>query len=898
MDKKPIEIYFPIHEINKIASKESGGGASKIYFRPIYYMHKTFATRLGTVFRSILLYSLFDEETLYLEETLNQWKKITKPKNLQILFKKFYSLDLNFKDKIVLDPFFGSGVTLIEAIRFNCKIIGKELNPVPWFITKKELDYLDLKEFKKLIQNFKVFFSEELEQNYKTNCPKCNEEANVLYFFWVKEVSCLTCSELVPLFKNFIIADMRSMAVENKSLVQCSNCLSYFNPLISKKCITCNTDFKHDDYLYVICPQCNSIFGASKAIIDIKCPLCESEFNYKNGNTSGQYYYCSKGHKRKIIESIERNGKPSEKLYAIEYYCQKCDKKGYKSIDENDIKMYNLAKNEYSQVKYNLPIPQQKIPKGKETYPRLANHGYFKFKDMFNKRQLLSLGKLLIFISSIPDQNYKEFFLLAFSAMLEYNNAWGCLYETHHNKIGNAFSKHAFHPRTQFVENNFTFEKFGGGTYFARLNQIIAGKEFCYNPYEKFFHNNKFVKKPMRNQIRGKFINNYEEMDKRNNILLLQGSSEYLEIPDNSIDAIITDPPYYDNIMYSELYDYFYVWLREALKDIYDHFKSEITPKRAEIIKNKFQNKGNEEYTKGLTTVFNQCFRVLKDQGVMVFTFHHSAAVAWTSILETILSSNFYVSAIYPIQGEMSSSAHIFRKANIEYDIIIVCRKRLKKSKKVEWKNLKDEIFLKIEKTIQELEVKNEITEGDKFVIAMGKCLEKFSENWPEVYNGEKLVKIEEAVEDIKNIVDNYFNKIRFSTLEKETDRITAIYLQFLANIKTIDYNELNKAFQQRNLNINEIFEKKLAIKEKNKVKIQTYNNRKEYLENLSQDKMTAIDQVHYIFNLRDDGRLTQEDLSWIKDETLMVLKRLNVKDSDRLIKYIKKARTQKKIEL
>ena len=246
----------------------------------------------------------------------------------------------------------------------------------------------------------------------------------------------------------------------------------------------------------------------------------------------------------------------------------------------------------------------------------------------------------------------------------------------------------------------------------------------------------------------------------------------------------------------------------------------------------------------------------------------------------------------------MKTSTHILDKANIEYDMIIICRKRLKDSRRVEWHNLEDEIFLLVENTIKSIEESNNITEGDKFVIAMGKCLEIYSKNWPEVYDRNELLKIENAVEDIKIIVDNYFNKIRFSTLEKETDRITAIYLQFLANNNNLDYNELNMAFQQRNLNINELFDKKLAKKEKNKIKVLTYKKRKNYLENQSRNEMIAIDQSHYILNLKDAEQLTKEDLSWIKDETLTTLKRLNIKDSDRLIKYIKNARKQKRIEL
>ncbi|RKX76680.1 MAG: hypothetical protein DRP87_11180, partial [Spirochaetes bacterium] len=103
---------------------------------------------------------------------------------------------------------------------------------------------------------------------------------------------------------------------------------------------------------HVICPDCGNLFEVEDYRKDTKCPECKREFNPdKDGNVEGQYYICPEcGQKSKIVETIQRRGKPAEKIYAVEYYCPSCNQKGYRQADEFDVALFEKAKEEYIKV--------------------------------------------------------------------------------------------------------------------------------------------------------------------------------------------------------------------------------------------------------------------------------------------------------------------------------------------------------------------------------------------------------------------------------------------------------------------------------------------------------------------------------------------------------------------
>jgi adenine-specific DNA methylase len=160
-------------------------------------------------------------------------------------------------------------------------------------------------------------------------------------------------------------------------------------------------------------------------------------------------------------------------------------------------------------------------------------------------------------------------------------------------------------------------------------------------------------------------------------MLLLNQSSETLDVvPDASVDVVITDPPFADSVMYSELSDYFYVWLRHALADDYDNFATPLVDDTREAVHNPGRGRDGAFYATVLGNVFAEAGRKLKPRGRMAFTFHHSGENAWRHIEDALVFAGFVVERWWPVFAEMESGVPLHGKENNGHlDIVFVCAK-------------------------------------------------------------------------------------------------------------------------------------------------------------------------------------------------------------------------------
>lgn len=696
-----IEVNFPVEKLSFITRRE------KHAMKPIYQMHTWFARRVGSEFRAIILAAFLDS-------------KITERK----FWERFYqATDLG--GPIILDPFMGGGTTLVEALRLGCRVVGIDLNPIAWFVVKKEIDQVDLTELEKAFEHLALTVGLEIKRWYTTCCRNCQKPADVVYAYWVREITCERCGNLTPLFQHYAIAKI-----------------------------------KRTSWLY--CPFCNEVFRTDQVEKSVlrnpKCPSCLAELQ---PFSTGRKYICRHcGHEGRVLDAVRKvNERPRARLFALQYYCPRCGERACKSPDKSDLDLYDAAAREIVRLKQqNVPLPDQKIPYGEETR-RLLNYGYRYFHELFNSRQLLCLTQLVQAIAQIENKNLREYFLLAFSNALEFNNVM-VPYIYSANKVESCFSLHNYLHAQVYVENNVWGTDYGRGTFIKCYEQIKRGKSYCLNPFERIYRKVSSGKLTTRkvfthDHIEARFVDSFEPLKsgEGNALIRCQSSTDLSFLPDKAVDAVITDPPYFDNVIYSGVADLFYSWLKEVLGPDYKCFRSPESPREEEIVVNpKIDAKSEEAYVKSLTKVFQECHRVLKDDGLLIFTFHHTKMRAWFTALKAVLDSGFYISVAWPVHSESRASPHAKGSRSVLYDVILVCRKRETDGEGISWDRLEKLIQEKAETVIAQL-ARIGLKDIDFSTVIIGKSLEVYSRHYPNVLKNGRPVSIDEALQAIEEVV-------------------------------------------------------------------------------------------------------------------------------------------------
>jgi putative DNA methylase len=161
-----------------------------------------------------------------------------------------------------------------------------------------------------------------------------------------------------------------------------------------------------------------------------------------------------------------------------------------------------------------------------------------------------------------------------------------------------------------------------------------------------------------------------------------RGPAHSCELPNESVDAVITDPPYYDNVSYADLSDFFYVWLKRSVGQLYpEHFGSPLTPKKWEAIVDPSRHNGNRAaattfYTEIIQRSLQEVHRVLKPAAPLVLVYAHKTTAGWASVVEALRSSGFMVTEAWPINTESRGRVRAQNSAALTSSIFIVARKR------------------------------------------------------------------------------------------------------------------------------------------------------------------------------------------------------------------------------
>lgn len=618
-NSKSIENSFPNIEVSQIAEQESW---RKEINRPLYHIHKWWATRLGSVFRAITLASLSEEQE-------NVWAK-------------YYKIN-DFKGKVVLDPFMGSGTTLGESIKLGAKAIGCDINPISTFLVQQAFTRVDIYKLKTIFTNLEQKLSKEILHYYQTRDPETGILIPVLYFFWVKIVT-TPDGEDIPLFSRYIFSQNAYPKLKPKA--------------------------------QIFCPKCWQILESTYNTTGLECNHCKHFFNPQLGPANGQFVTSAKGVKYKIKDLITSSGKPpSHRLYAI-LALKPNGEKIYLPAREEDFALYKEAEIRLeSEV---LPLPTMSVRAGHNTEQARRNN-YLQWRDFFNTRQLLCLGLLLREILNIDDVTIQEQFLCLFSSTLEFNNLFCSFKGEGTGAVRHMFSNHILKPERTPIENSIWGVSKSSGTFSTLFeSRLLKAKQYLDEPFEVGFNYDLFgnrsgaQKHVASKPINVKLVNTWKELSTQDTgLMVINGNSSSLPIPALTVDAVITDPPYFDFVHYSELSDFFFSWLAPVLQNRYEWFRKIDSSDKGEV-----QHKEPLVFSKLLSNVFSECHRVLKEDGVLVFSFHHSRPEGWAAIYSAVVESGFQIVAAHPVYAELrAASPKNAAKNPISIDSLLVCKK-------------------------------------------------------------------------------------------------------------------------------------------------------------------------------------------------------------------------------
>lgn len=609
---RPIQRSFPIAEISLLAERESW---RKEIFRPIYHIHKWWANRLGSVFRAVTLGAVAEPH--------------------QDIWEEFYKKH-DFHDKIVLDPFMGSGTTLGEAAKLGARPIGCDINPISTFAVTQSLTYVDAKVLERTFLDIENDVKNKIDNYYTTIDPETDEHIPVLYYFWVKILN-TPSGETIPLFSSYVFSK---------------------NAYPKKK-----PDAK------IICPECWQINTDRYDTKTLICAQCNNCFNPQQGPVKGRYVTDSQGKTFEIRELLPKGAPPSHKLYAM-MALRTNGEKIYLAPQEYDLTLLEQAGEALQRT--TLPLPTMAVRPGHNTN-QARNYNYLAWRDFFNVRQLLCLGTLLERILQIQDLPVRDQFLCLFSSTLEFNNLFCSFKGEGTGAVRHMFSHHILKPERTPLENNVWGTHKSSGS-FATLfkSRLLKAKEYLNDPFELRLEGGGKTYITVSNPIRVQVTNSWHDFSNYlGKALVLNGDSACLPIPDEVVDAVITDPPYFDFIHYSELSDFFFSWLSPVVAERYPFFDRPSSYHEGEV-----QNKHPHAFAANLSRVFQEVYRILKDDGLLAFSFHHSRPDGWAAIYHALSNACFGVVAVYPVHAEMRvGSPKSQTKEPISIDVILVCKK-------------------------------------------------------------------------------------------------------------------------------------------------------------------------------------------------------------------------------
>ena len=411
--------------------------------------------------------------------------------------------------------------------------------------------------------------------------------------------------------------------------------------------------------------------------------------------------------KREYLRAEAASGRLGHQLWAIAY--KRGGRVHFRLPAAADFEAVREAEREFwrdlDRLEREDLIPMEEIPAGLKTSEPIR-YGARRWSQLFAPRQALVLCRALETLGQITSRMGGErgkavavYLALALDKAAGYNSLL-CRWHAGRGVVAGTFDRHDFGLKWSYAE-------------------IDGARKLL--PWAV-------------SQVAGAYRELAGLLPRGNGARLLYGDAASMEeVPDGAVHLICVDPPYYDNVMYAELSDFFYVWLRRSLRSVYPElFREVLTEKGREAVVNRSQwgsrLKADAHYRQRMTECFQEMRRVLHPDGLLTMMFTHKRLEAWEALAWSVLESGFRVKAAWPIHSESSHSLHQVGKAAVGCTVLLVCSRRHEDAKRC-GEDIGERVRAATRRAVAMLP--GNASALDQEVAAYGSALAVLSDYWP-----------------------------------------------------------------------------------------------------------------------------------------------------------------------
>lgn len=544
------------------------------------------------------------------------------------------------KSPKVLDPFGGGGSIPYEAMRLGCEAYSTDYNPMSVIIQKCTMEY-PFTYGGDLIGDI-LKWKERIKKRVVSEIGRFYD-MSADHTIWAKTINCPECGGEIPLLKQFWVIRKPDRKLALK-------------PIIGDK--------------------------------EMKFELVENpNFDPSHGTVSGartECPYCGNVITPVEMKKIFKEGKYGEKIVFVSY---KINGRGGRIIrlpTSEDISLFEDAERYLKEKEKELsdkwgvsPVPDEEFDDPESRVVGVVSYGFRRIGEIHNPRQALAL---ITFTDAIRD------------AYMEMTSEG---YDRERAKILTTYMSVGL---GKLVDNDtmlclWDVAKSDGTHMFGRNAMPMVWDYAEANPIRKWNIAFDYITSVLSHTLR---------IPTPPVPRIMRTSATELPYDDNYFDAVITDPPYYDNIAYSHISDIFYVWWKRAVGHLYPElFDGTLTPKKEEAVA--FGKNPKEKFEGIMTAALKEIHRVLKPDGIAVIIYAHKKKEGWETFINALLDSGLVVTAAWPISTELPSRLNASKNASLHTSVHFVCRKteRSEQPKSIK-EEMREHLFEKLEQLTSE----------------------------------------------------------------------------------------------------------------------------------------------------------------------------------------------------